>query len=111
MTSSSDERVLYTGVYVRVCVCNRGVGGAGWGVGPQGSDLCPPGSSLIHRPGVRRTAVSIIPALCGIPRIPRSSVCRCGAAALVQDQREGADHGAGADHSVVLLKEMKNVEQ
>lgn len=63
------EGMLYsafTGVYVHVSITQENGGGS---AEPQGSDLCPPGFSLILWPGVRLSALSIISALCGIPRI------------------------------------------
>lgn len=83
-----------------LCVCL--IGGAGW-VGGLGCDMEWSHRSLIYvlptthrsppRPGVRLSALSIILALCGIPRIPRPPLLRprCDAAVshLVQDQIRG----------------------
>ncbi len=71
---------------------------------PQESDLCPSSRSSIARPGVRLSALSIILALCGIPRIPIPPLLRprCDTAVshLVQDQIRG--HGAlAAVHLIV----------
>lgn len=83
--------------YLPVCVHLIGELG-GWvrvwhGLEPQESDLCPSSHSSIPRPGVRLSALSIILALCGIPRIPRPPLLRprCDAAVshLVQDQIRG----------------------
>ena len=90
-------KYVYTCVgFYRVCV--HLIGDLGWeggsrvwrGVEPQESDLCPSSHSSIPQPGVRLSALSIILALCGIPRIPRPPLLRprCDAAVshLVQSR-------------------------
>lgn len=66
-------------IYVKVCLSlieELSVGGLRCNTELQESDLYPSSCSSIPWPGVRLSALSIILALCGIPRIPRPTMCK-----------------------------------